>query len=96
MMLMLIAQVAAAAADPGLAPPDIAFNARVQAREVRVEQRGEASLEVSGGPGSGVRVDKPRGDARGRLRNVDIRVEAEARVAAPEVSVRATAEASPQ
>lgn len=74
MILLMLAQAAVQT------PPDIALEARVQAREVRIEKRGEASLEVRGGPGSEVRVEAPEANGRTRLRNVDVTVRAEARV----------------
>ena len=76
-MLVLILLQAATAA------PDIELDIRVQAREVRIERSGTTSLSVTGGPGSDVRTDKPAADGRRRLRNVDVRVRAEARVADP-------------
>ena len=67
------------------AAPDIALDIRVRAREVRIEQRGETSLEVRAGPDGGtiVDVDRPDSNGRTRLRTVDVRVKAEARIADP-------------
>ena len=64
-------------------PPDISFEARAQIREVRIERRGQASLQVRGGQGSEVRVDKPQANGGSRLRNVNVAVSAEARIADP-------------
>ena len=89
--ILLLAQ----AAQP-TTPPDIQLDARVRAREVRIEQSGETSLEVRGGPGSDVRVDKPAANGRQRLRNVDIRVQAEARVADPKQNPQQTETPEPQ
>ena len=78
MLLLLLIQAAAPAQ-----APDIELDVRVHANDVRIERRGTTSLTVSGGPGSDVRVDKPAANGRQRLRNVDVRVRAEARVADP-------------
>ncbi|MEA3014479.1 MAG: hypothetical protein QOD42_3024 [Sphingomonadales bacterium] len=93
MLLFLLLQAAAAPAPA----PDIQLDARVTAREVRIRQSGETSLEVRGGPGSEVRVDKPRGQAgRQRLRNVTVTVHAEARIADPRQNPGPAETASPQ
>ncbi len=70
------------------AQPDIQLDARVQARRVRVEQRGEASLTVNPAPaeGSGVRVEGRPEPRQRSYRNVDIRLRAEASVADPQQS----------
>ena len=78
MLLLILSQAAVQTA-----PADIQFDARVSAREVRIERSGETKLEVRGGPGSDVRVDKPAANGRQRLRNVNVRVQAEARIADP-------------
>ena len=79
MFLLILVQAATAATSP----PDIELDARVQAREVRIERSGTTSLTVTGGPGSDVRTEKPAANGRRRLRNVEVRVRAEARVADP-------------
>ena len=89
MILLLLLQ---AAAQP---QPDIVFEARAQVRDVRIRQAGEASLEVRGGPGSDVRVDKPQSQGRTRLRNVDVAVRAEARVADPQENPQEAETAQP-
>lgn len=65
--------------------PDISFNAHVEARSVTVEKRGDASLTVTASPdaGSVVKVEAPETNGRRRLRNVDIDISAEARIADP-------------
>ena len=78
-MLVLILLQAAAAAPA----QDIELDVRVQARDVRIERSGTTSLTVTGGPGSDVRTEKPAANGRQRLRNVDVHVRAEARVADP-------------
>ncbi|MEA3015996.1 MAG: hypothetical protein QOI38_718 [Sphingomonadales bacterium] len=70
-----------AAAQPA---PDIQLRVDVHADRVRIERRGEASLEVSGGEGSVVRVDAPEANGRRTLRNVDVRIEADARIGDPQ------------
>lgn len=78
MLLLMLLQAAAQTS------PDIVLDARAHVREVRIERRGETSLEVRGGPGSDVVVHKPETRGRSRLRNVDVAVRAEARIADPE------------
>jgi hypothetical protein len=91
MLFLLLLQAAAAPA------PDIQLDARVTAREVQVRQRGEASLVVHGGPGSEVRVEKPRTQSgQQRLRNVTVNVHAEARIADPRENAQSTETPNPQ
>jgi len=79
--------LAAAAAAGGAAAhlPDIELNARVRAREVRIEQQGEAHVRVWAEPSAGddVKVDRnlPRGQRT--YRNLDVKLHAEARLAEP-------------
>ena len=78
-------------------PPDIELKAVVDARSVRIEKKGEASLEAEAAPdaGSGVHVEAPRADGAATLRNVRVTVDAEARIADPrasETNVRAREE----
>lgn len=65
--------------------PDIEFDVRATVRDVRIERSGETSLELRAEPDGGtqVDVDKPETAGRRRLRNVNIRVRAEARIADP-------------
>ena len=93
--MLLAFLVAVQAAAPA---PDIALDVRVQARELRVEQNGQASLQLSASPdgGSVQNVDKPRTNGRGRLRNIDVRVQAEARIGDPTRAPAPTETASPQ
>jgi hypothetical protein len=74
---------AAAAAANG--PPDVAVNARVHAREVRIEQQGEARLRVWAEPSAGDKVEVERNLPKGerRYRNLDIELDAQARIAGP-------------
>ena len=57
-MMLLAFLLAAQAAQPS---PDIELEIRATVREVRIEQAGEASLEMRAGPDGGtiVDVDKP-------------------------------------
>ena len=79
MILALLAIQATAAL------PDIELNARVQARRVTIEKRGEASLTVSASPdaGSVVEVRAPPANGRKTLRNVDVNIKAQARIGDP-------------
>ena len=74
---------------------DIVLDARAQIRDVRIRQSGETSVEVRGGPGSDVRVDKPQTQGRTRLRNVNVSVRAEARVADPQENQQPAETAQP-
>ena len=79
MILALLAIQAASAL------PDIELNARVQARQVTIEKRGEASLTVSASPdaGSAVEVRAPPANGRRTLRNIDVNIKAQARIGDP-------------
>ena len=80
---MLSALLLLQAAAQAQSPPDIELNIDASVRRLRIERRGEASLEVSGGEGSLVEVDAPEANGRRTLRNVNVRVRAEARIADP-------------
>ena len=71
-----------AAAQPA---PDIELEVNASVRRVRIERQGEASLEVRAEPegGSDVRVEAPEANGRRSLRNVNIRVRGQARIADP-------------
>jgi hypothetical protein len=71
-------------AAPAQPAPDIELRIDASVRRVRIERQGEASLEVRGGEGSVVNVEAPEAAGRRTLRNVNVRVRAEARIAAPE------------
>jgi hypothetical protein len=77
--LLLLAQIA------GQAAPDIEIGARVQARSVTIEKKGEAELSVTTDPEGAnlVEVAAPEANGRRTLRDVDVRVRAEARIADP-------------
>jgi hypothetical protein len=93
--MLLAVLLAAQAAQPS---PDIELEIRATVREVRIEQAGEASLEMRAGPDGGtiVDVDKPETGSRRRLRNVDVRVKAEARIADPAAIPAPSETPSPQ
>ena len=76
--LLLIAQAAAAA------PPDIQFHAVVDARSVKIEKHGQASLRVWADPDAGsiVNIVAPKANGAKTLRNVHFTVDAEARIGA--------------
>jgi hypothetical protein len=87
MLLILLLQTAAAP------PPDIQLDIHATARDVRIEQRGQTSLSVRADPdgGSQARTEKPDAGDRQRLRNVDVRVRADARIADPNTPAETTA-----
>ena len=76
MLLLILLQAAATQA------PDIELNLSLRAKSVRIEQRGEARLEVRGeGPGNRVDVKvEPKAQGRTELRDVTVDVHAEASV----------------
>lgn len=78
--------------------PDIELGIQASIRRVRIERSGEARLEVTAGPDSVVRIEAPDANGRRTLRNVDLRIHAEARIADPldpRVSVDAAASGDP-
>ena len=79
------------------APPDIQFGARIEARSVTIEKKGEARLEIRAVPdgGSLVKVEAPKANGRKTLKNVRIEIDAEARIADP-ASAAATPIAEPR
>jgi hypothetical protein len=68
--------------------PDISLQANVRARSVEIERKGEARLTVTAEPegGSIVDIQAPKAEGRTQLRNLDIRIKAEARLANPETA----------
>lgn len=79
-MILLTLSLQAAAA-----MPDIQIGARVRARAVTIEKQGNASLTVSTSPDGGnvVDVQAPKANGRKTLRDVEVNVRAEARIADP-------------
>jgi hypothetical protein len=75
-MLIALALVQAVAAQA----PDIELDVNVRAKSVRIEQRGDARLEVRGeGPGNRVDVKvEPKAEGRTELRDVTVDIHAEA------------------
>ena len=79
MLLLLLLQASAQA-------PDIELNATVRARQVTIEKKGDASLTVRTEPDGGgnvVDVRAPKANGRKTLRNVEVDIRAEARIADP-------------
>ena len=75
--ILLFAQAAAAPAATAAAPPDIELTARIQAREVRIEQEGPIRLGIEVKPGiSDVAVvrNQPAGAKSYRNLTIDARV----------------------
>jgi len=68
--------------------PDIELNALVRARQVTIEKQGNAELSVTTSPDGGNVVDvrAPKANGRRELRNVEVRVRAEARIADPQAA----------
>lgn len=81
--LFLAATAAAGPAPTG--PADIEVNARVRARDLRIEQQGDARIRVWAEPSAADKVEVGRNLPKGqrRYRNLDIRLDAEARIAGP-------------
>ena len=85
MIITALLLQAAAAAPQAQGAPDIELNIGLTARRVTIERRGEASLEVHAAPDGGtvVNVEAPEADGRRTLRDVNVGVRAEARIADP-------------
>ena len=80
------------------AHPDIQIGARLSAERVTIEQKGVASLEVASSPEGSNRVvvEAPRADGKRILRNVQVSVDAEARIADPDSGTLETGTVSPR
>ena len=92
MLIALIVMQAAAAA------PDIELNIHATAKSVRIEQKGEAQLEVRAGPDAGSRFETrvtPPANGATNLKNVTVDVHAEARIGAPAQNVDAAETSRP-
>lgn len=88
MLIYLLLQSAAAP------PPDIQLDIDLKARRVEIERKGEARLTVRAEPDGGSvsrTATLPVPEGRSTLRDVKVKVRAEARIAAPE-EIRAEAE----
>lgn len=82
--MLLIAQ--AASAPVAHAPPDIEIRAAIRAREVRVEQDGTARIVLRAEPSAEqpeIRVERSAPPGQRRYRNLDLRLDAKARIADP-------------
>jgi uncharacterized protein (DUF58 family) len=80
---MLLALLLLQAAGAVETPPDIELNIRARARSVEIERKGEAKLEVRAEPEGGSRVEarvEPLPESRTSLRNVEVNVNAQARL----------------
>ena len=83
-MLLALLLVQAAAPQAGNAP-DIQLQARVHARSLTIQKRGDASLTLHTEPDGGNILDVQAPKAgRKTIRNVDINLDAEARIADPQ------------
>ena len=96
--------ISQAAAQATLAPatpvataptPDVSITARVRAREVKIEQQGEASARVYVKPSAAETIEVERNLPRGQTtyRNLDLKLTVEARLADPAAGPSATASA---
>lgn len=84
MIWMLLALQAAQAEAAAAGPPDIELNIHATARSVTIETKGKAELSVHAGPDAGSKVETqvtPPANGATKLRNVDVRIHAEARIA---------------
>ena len=83
---MIAVLLALQAAQPATAP-DIELDVHATARSVTIETKGRAELEVSAGPDAGSKVEArvtPPAGGKSKLKNVEVDIRAEARIAAPE------------
>jgi hypothetical protein len=74
-----------------VSPPDIQMRATAEIRSVKVEKNGAASLTVRADPDGGrtIKVEAPKVERAKRLRNVQVTVDAQARIASPAQATRA-------
>jgi hypothetical protein len=80
-----------------LPAPDIQLRIDAHVDRVRIERSGEASLKVTGGEDSVVRVEAPPANGRRTLRNVNVRIDAQARLADPRgAAAEASADENPE
>lgn len=81
---MILALLALQASAPP--PPDIDFQATVRARSLTIGKRGEASLVVHSDPPGNNVVDirAPKAGGRKTIRNPEIKIHVQARLAAPD------------
>ena len=93
-MLISLLLVQAVAAQAGNAP-DIQLQARVRARSLTIQKRGDASLTLHTDPDGGniLDVQAPKANGRKTIRNVDVTLNAEARIGDPQ-NIRIGAETS--
>jgi hypothetical protein len=80
-MLLVLALLQAASQ-----APDIEIGAKIHARSVTIEKKGEAHLKVHTDPDAGgniVDVQAPKANGSKTLKNVEISVRAEAHIADP-------------
>ena len=74
--------------------PDIELRVHARVKSVKIEQRGEATLEVRAEPDAGSSVEarvEPKAQGKTQLRNVEVNVRAQASIADPQL-IRAEAE----
>ena len=74
--------------------PDIELRIGARVKSVKIEQRGDATLEVRAEPDAGSRVEarvEPKPAGKTDLRNVEVNVRAQASIADPQL-IRAEAE----
>lgn len=90
MLIVLLLQAAA--------QPDIQLGVRLTAERVTIDRQGEASLTVSTTPEGRNLVDvrAPAANGRRTLRNVEVTVDAEARIGSPAVGEQETLVAPPR
>ena len=89
--------IAAAAAGASAAlPADVEIRARVEARDVRIEQQGRAEALVFVEPSAGERIEVDRNlpKGRARYRNLELDVHVEGRLADPRAPRSAEAPAT--
>ena len=77
--------------------PDVELNVHATVREVRIRQRGEASLQVHASPDAGSTVDSQSPGASRRVvaRGATVNVHAEARIADPTTNLPAAETSRP-
>ena len=93
---ILIAQLAAGSV--AAQPADVSVTAHVEARSIKIEQQGRATLTLHAEPSAGtepvkVRRSAPPGNTQ--YRNLTVDLKAEARIADPSISAQTQTSSSP-
>jgi len=94
--VILIAQLAAGAVTAQ--PADVSVTAHVEARSVKIEHEGRATLTLHAEPSAGaepIEVQRSAPPGKTQYRNLTVDLKAEARIADPSISAQTQTSSSP-